>query len=77
MKDMLENPKCGLLVDPLNSKEISDAVIELLQNNELNKNLGMAARQKVFNEYNSYKIGSLMETCYGQLSRTANLNALH
>lgn len=77
MKDMLEKPKCGLLVDPLNSKEIADAVIELLQNNELNKNLGMAARQKVFNEYNSYKIGSLMETCYGQLSRTANLNALH
>ncbi|WP_324671903.1 glycosyltransferase family 4 protein [Hymenobacter sp. GOD-10R] len=67
MKDMLEYPKAGLLVNPLNSRAIAEAIICLLNDAELRTKLGEAARQKVLQAYNKEVIGSLMEKCYSDL----------
>jgi len=67
MKDMLERPRAGILVDPKNAKEISREVITLLKSPELRLSLGKAARSKVLTTYNPETIGSLMEEKYSIL----------
>jgi glycogen(starch) synthase len=67
MKDMLEAPEAGLLVDPLNSIEIADAIIKLLSDSSLRARFGETARKKVMMTYNSEKIGDLMESLYNKL----------
>jgi glycogen synthase len=71
MKDMLENPKCGVLIDPVKSDDIAGAIINLLQDDELRKKLGAAAREKVLNAYSTEKIGRLTENYYQQLIKEA------
>ncbi|OQP50820.1 hypothetical protein A4H97_03065 [Niastella yeongjuensis] len=68
MKDMLEEPEAGLLIDPLKPGEIADAVIRLLNNKELAVQLGEAARNKILSAYNSETIGSLMENKYKEIA---------
>jgi len=67
MHDMLELPEAGILIDPLQPKEISDAVIKLLKNKETRARLGETARNKVLSAYNTQVIGDLMEKYYSQL----------
>lgn len=68
MKDMLEEPEAGLLVDPLKPNEVADAVIRLLNNKDLAVQLGTAARNKILSAYNSESIGSLMENKYKEIA---------
>lgn len=67
MRDMLEQPVAGLLIDPLNHREIADAVIRLLNDKALRVELGKAAREKIVQAYSSERIGSLMEKQYSSL----------
>lgn len=64
MKDMLEDPKCGLLVDPLDSAQIAQAILYLIDNPGIRKELGLKAREEVLQAYNSDLIGRLMEDHY-------------
>lgn len=74
MAEMLDGGKTGILVSPQNSKELADQLIRILKDNELRKTLGMKARQRVIETYNSDKIGSLMETTYQEaIDRRHNL----
>lgn len=66
MKDMLDEPKAGILIDPTNAQNIADAIISLLKNRELRNQLGEAARSRVISAYNSEKIGELVESKYGE-----------
>lgn len=68
MKDMLEEPEAGLLVDPLKPGEIADAVIRLLNNKDLAVQLGKTARSKILSVYNSESIGLLMENKYKEIA---------
>jgi len=67
MRDMLESPEAGLLVQPTNVQQIADAVITLLRDQPLREKLGKAARNKVLTDYNSAVIGELVEAKYGEV----------
>ncbi|TGD82994.1 glycosyltransferase family 4 protein [Hymenobacter wooponensis] len=67
MYDMLSSPEAGLLVDPMQPREIANAIIKLLKDPELRTSLGKAARHKVLQAYNQEKIGGVMEGYYNQL----------
>jgi glycogen(starch) synthase len=71
MKDMLEDPEAGILVDPESDMEIAVAIIKLLNDPALRMRLGEAARKKVLDSYNSDAIGRLMETHYYKLARAS------
>lgn len=66
MKDMLGNPKAGILVDPLRPQEIAGAILYLINNPAKRKKLGQAARDKVCTTYNQEVIGRKMEKYYLQ-----------
>lgn len=70
MKDMLEQPAAGLLVDPLKPEEIANAIINLLSSSALREKLGSAARNKVLSAYNTTVVGSLMEKKYSGLVKS-------
>ena len=63
MSEMLASG-AGRLVPPKNSAAIANAVIELLGNPNERMQMGAAARQRIKDEYNGDKIGSLMESVY-------------
>jgi glycosyltransferase involved in cell wall biosynthesis len=67
MKDMLEKPLCGILIDPLNHSQIANAVVTLLTNKKLNIELGSEARRQVLNKYNDLTLGNLIEDKYDEL----------
>lgn len=67
MRDMLESPEAGVLINPLDPPEIARAVIQLLQEPLTRVRLGEAARRKVLTAYTSEKIGELMEWHYAAL----------
>ncbi len=67
MKDMLENPEAGVLIDPLNHLEIANAIIALIKDKEKRVRLGEVARESVLAKYNTAVIGELMESWYLKL----------
>lgn len=74
MKDMLEKPKAGILVNPLKPKEIAKAILYLLDNPDERKKMGQAARQKLLTDYNQKRIGELMEQHYYNAIKQPVLN---
>jgi glycogen(starch) synthase len=64
MSDMLTDPKCGMLVDPMKPMAIAEAIIKLLSEPGLRQKYGELARNKVLTAYNNEKIGKLMEDQY-------------
>ena len=60
MKEMLSEG-AGILIDPLDIHEMTDAVLQLLNNQQLRQELGATARQKLLSNYNSDIIGEKME----------------
>lgn len=64
MKDMLEEPNSGKLVNPYNEKEVTKAILEYLDNRELQQKHGKIARQKVLDSYSHKVIGDLIEERY-------------
>ena len=51
-KDILEKNKCGVCINPLDPKEIANAINYLLSNNEVAKEFGKNARNLIKNKYN-------------------------
>ncbi len=66
MKDMLESPACGLLVDPESETEIAAAILHLIDHPDRRKEMGAKAREKVLSAYNAARIGRLMDEHYQQ-----------
>ena len=52
IRSIVEEAKCGILVDPTNVKEIANAIIMLLENPELAEQLGENGRKAVIEKYN-------------------------
>ena len=57
MKDMLEDSKAGVLVDPKNAEMIIHTINELFTSPSLIQEYGIKAREAVLSKYNSEKIG--------------------
>ncbi len=51
-RDIIEKNNCGVLVNPLNPKEIADGINYLLNNDDLMKQMGLNGRKAVENKYN-------------------------
>lgn len=64
MRELLDSDNYGLLINPKSSKDIANAIIELIKKPELRNELGEKARQKVIDDYNAEKIGKAVEDCY-------------
>jgi glycosyltransferase involved in cell wall biosynthesis len=64
MKDMLTAPECGVLINPLNPKDIAKEVVKLLKNPDQRNALGHFARAAAATKYNADTIGPLMEESY-------------
>ncbi len=60
MKTMLENG-AGIIVDPLDYKQLANYIISLLNNDELRMQYGKIARAKILSDYNNDIIGKKME----------------
>ncbi len=64
MKEMLEHPVAGILVDPVVPGALSRAIIELLKKPDLRAHFGNIVRRKVLTTYNEQAIGQLLEERY-------------
>ena len=51
-REIVESCRCGILVDPMNPKEISNAIDYLIQNPDLAKEMGNNGRNAAFEIYN-------------------------
>jgi glycosyltransferase involved in cell wall biosynthesis len=51
-KEIVEGNKCGLTVDPLNPKEIAQAIEYLIEHPELRQEMGENGRRAVIEKYN-------------------------
>ena len=51
-KEIIEESKCGVFVNPLNSKDIANAVDEMIQNPEALKEMGANGRKAIVQKYN-------------------------
>jgi glycosyltransferase involved in cell wall biosynthesis len=61
MTEMLDNGKAGHLVSPQKPEQIAAAVIALVDDPKRRMEMGELARERVLNEYNLERIGSLQE----------------
>jgi len=52
IRSIVEEAKCGILVDPNNVKEIANAIIKLLKDPKLAKRLGENGRKAIVERYN-------------------------
>lgn len=50
--DIVDQNKCGITVDPKNPKETAQAILNLLENEELSISLGKNGREAIVNTYN-------------------------
>lgn len=76
MKDLLENGKAGLLVDPMNTEEIFTAMNKLAGHDQLREQLGCKARQAVLSGKYDQEVFTQMENIY-RLIITANAGIFH
>ena len=67
MKDMLEDSKCGILINALKPSEIANALILLLDNKDLRQKMAENARKKILASYNQETIGQLIEQRYKEV----------
>jgi glycosyltransferase involved in cell wall biosynthesis len=51
-REIIDDAKCGLLVDPLNVKQIADAICYLLDNPEEAEEMGRNGYKAVHEKYN-------------------------
>ncbi len=63
MKDMLEDIKGGVLVDPMSVKEIADGILFLLNNPAERFLMAARSREKVINYY-ARDVAEMMERYY-------------
>jgi len=68
--DVILSGKNGILVPPKSPKKMADAVSMLLDDNEMRKSLGVAARKTIEERYTWDKISNVMLECYNSLLET-------
>ena len=64
MVEIINTEAVGRIVSPDCPRQITQFVVELLQNPELRVQVGMAARERVLQEYSLERIGDLQERSY-------------
>ena len=67
MYDMLNNKKAGVLVNPKSVKDIKSGICKLIENKQLKFEFGENAKKRILNDYNSEKIGKIMESFYKKI----------
>lgn len=68
-KEIVEGNECGLTVDPLNRKEIAQAIEYLLDHPEVRQKMGENGRRAVLEKYNWGKEGQKLLALYTELLR--------
>jgi glycogen(starch) synthase len=64
MVEIINTDAVGRLISPNSPQQITQSTIELLQNPELRVQMGIAARERILQEYNLERIGDLQEKSY-------------
>ena len=64
INDIITHEKNGILVPPRNSTALADAILMMLKNEELRKQLGKCARRLMVENYSWKKIGEKIERVY-------------
>lgn len=67
--EIIDNAKTGYLVEERNSQQITDKLILLLNDSQLRKSLGLAARKKMENEYDIKKRVLELERHYAEVTK--------
>lgn len=67
LSDAIIDGETGLLVEPKNVAELTDALLRLISDEELRKQLGKNAKQRAINEFDSKKCGALLVREYEDL----------
>lgn len=67
MRDMLEDPECGLLIDPEKPNTIIEALSTFIENPGMRKSFGEKARQVILDRYNTDVIGAQTEAVYQKI----------
>jgi len=69
-KEIIENNKCGICVDPLSPKEIADAIIYLMEHVDEAKKMGENGRKAVIEKYNWENEGEKLLNLYMEILKT-------
>lgn len=64
MEQQLDEGRAGLLIPPKNPEAIAEAACRFLESPKLRQEFGRKARARILSEYNSDRIGQLMENSY-------------
>ncbi len=72
MSEIVEDNITGLVADPLDSEEIANKIIYLIQHPELRFKMAATGRESILVKYNAQKIGKLMEDFYCQTINIIN-----
>jgi len=67
-KDIIEGNKCGLTADPMNPREIAEAIEYLLQRPQLMEEMGENGRQAVLEKYNWDREAEKLLSLYNDIS---------
>ena len=67
IRSIIEEAKCGILVNPTNVREIADAIVKLLKGPELAKQMGESGKRAVRERYNWEKEERKIIGAYEQL----------
>jgi glycosyltransferase involved in cell wall biosynthesis len=65
MAEMLADG-AGLLVPPRNPSRLAEAICSLLRDPAKRHDFGRRARRRLLEEYNTEKVGQMMETVYSE-----------
>ena len=77
MKDMLENPPCGMLINPTDYTELANAINFLIENKNERIRIGTIARQIILDSYNMNIIGTLMENKYAEVINKFKVSTIY
>lgn len=67
--EILSHGQDGLLVDPFNLREVEDALIRVLTDDDLRHGLGAAAFRKVEEKYTWYKVAEHLTALYQEIAQ--------
>lgn len=73
MAEMLNNGECGVLADPADHKELAEKILDLIEHPEKRRDLGIKARDRVLNHYNSDIIGLKKEELFKKAIKLSEL----
>ena len=66
-KEIIENSVNGYIINPDSSRKLADAIIQLLENDELRVKMGESGRQHVLQHYNDKDYAHAVERLYAEV----------